>query len=222
MSSEKIGDSIENLSQENRLFPPSPAFAAQANAKPDLYAHADKDRLAFWEEQARELTWDKKWDQVLEWNSPYAKWFIGGKINASVNALDRHVTAGRGERIAFHFEGEPGDTRTITYSQMLEDVSQASHALTELGISAGDRVAIYMPMIPEAAVAMLACARIGAVHSVVFGGFSADALLSRIQDADAKLVITADGGFRKGSAFALKPAVDEALKGKHNVEKFWL
>ena len=219
MSSEKIGDSIENLSQENRLFPPSPAFAAQANAKPDLYAHADKDRLAFWEEQARELTWDKTWDQVLEWNPPYAKWFIGGKINASVNALDRHVAAGRGERIAFHFEGEPGDTRTITYSQMLEDVSQAAHALTELGISAGDRVAIYMPMIPEAAVAMLACARIGAVHSVVFGGFSADALLSRIQDADAKLVITADGGFRKGAAFALKPAVDEALKGKHNVAK---
>ena len=219
MSSEKIGDSIENLSQENRLFPPSPAFAAQANAKPDLYAHADKDRLAFWEEQARELTWEKPWDQVLEWNSPYAKWFIGGKINASVNALDRHVAAGRGERIAFHFEGEPGDTRTITYSQMLEDVSQAAHALTELGVGAGDRVAIYMPMIPEAAVAMLACARIGAVHSVVFGGFSADALLSRIQDADAKLVITADGGFRKGSAFALKPAVDEALKGKHNVAK---
>ena len=219
MSSEKIGDSIENLSQENRLFPPSPAFAAQANAKPDLYAHADKDRLAFWEEQARELTWDKTWDQVLEWNPPYAKWFIGGKINASVNALDRHVAAGRGNRIAFHFEGEPGDTRTITYSQMLEDVSQAAHALTELGISAGDRVAIYMPMIPEAAVAMLACARIGAVHSVVFGGFSADALLSRIQDADAKLVITADGGFRKGAAFALKPAVDEALKGKHNVAK---
>ena len=219
MSSEKIGDSIENLSQENRLFPPSPAFAAQANAKPDLYAHADKDRLAFWKEQARELTWDKTWDQVLEWNPPYAKWFIGGKINASVNALDRHIAAGRGQRIAFHFEGEPGDTRTITYSQMLEDVSQAAHALTELGISAGDRVAIYMPMIPEAAVAMLACARIGAVHSVVFGGFSADALLSRIQDADAKLVITADGGFRKGAAFALKPAVDEALKGKHNVAK---
>ena len=219
MSAEKIGDSIENLSQENRLFPPSPAFAAQSNAKPELYTRAESDRLAFWEEQARELTWDKPWDQVLEWNPPYAKWFGGGKINASVNALDRHVAAGRGERIAFHFEGEPGDTRTITYSQMLEDVSQAAHALTELGISAGDRVAIYMPMIPEAAVAMLACARIGAVHSVVFGGFSADALLSRIQDADAKLVITADGGFRKGSAFALKPAVDEALKGKHNVSK---
>jgi acetyl-CoA synthetase len=219
MSAEKIGDSIENLSQENRLFPPSPKFAAQSNAKPDLYTRAESDRLAFWEEQARELTWDKPWDQVLEWNPPYAKWFGGGKINASVNALDRHVAAGRGERIAFHFEGEPGDTRTITFSQMLEDVSQAAHALTELGISAGDRVAIYMPMIPEAAVAMLACARIGAVHSVVFGGFSADALLSRIQDADAKLVITADGGFRKGSAFALKPAVDEALKGKHNVSK---
>jgi acetyl-CoA synthetase len=219
MSSEKVGDSIENLSQESRLFPPSPAFAAQANAKPALYTHADKDRLAFWEEQASKLTWDKPWNQVLEWNPPYAKWFIGGKINASVNALDRHVAAGRGERIAFHFIGEPGDTRTITYSQMLEDVSQAAHALTELGIVAGDRVAIYMPMIPEAAVAMLACARIGAVHSVVFGGFSADALLSRIQDADAKLVITADGGFRKGSAFALKPAVDEALKGSHNVAK---
>jgi acetyl-CoA synthetase len=219
MSSEKAGDSIENLSQENRLFPPSPAFAAQANAKPDLYARADQDRLAFWEEQARELTWDKPWTQVLEWNPPYAKWFSGGEINASVNALDRHVAAGRGQRIAFHFEGEPGDTRTITYSQMLDDVSQAAHALTELGIVAGDRVAIYMPMIPEAAVAMLACARIGAVHSVVFGGFSADALLSRIQDADAKLVITADGGFRKGAAFALKPAVDEALNGSHNVTK---
>ena len=219
MSSQSAGDSIENLSNEDRHFPPSPAFAAQANAKSDLYAQADKDRLAFWEEQARELTWHKTWEQTLEWNSPYAKWFLGGKLNASVNALDRHVAAGRGERIAFHFEGEPGDTRTITYKEMLEDVSQAAHALTELGINAGDRVAIYMPMIPEAAVAMLACARIGAVHSVVFGGFSADALLSRIQDADAKLVITADGGFRKGAAFALKPAVDEALKGSHNVAK---
>jgi acetyl-CoA synthetase len=219
MSAENIGDSIENLSRESRQFPPSAQFAEQANAKADLYAHADKDRLAFWEEHASHLTWDKPWNRVLEWNPPYAKWFIGGKINASVNALDRHVAAGRGERVAFHFEGEPGDARTITYSQMLDDVSQAAHALTELGIKSGDRVAIYLPMIPEAAVAMLACARIGAVHSVVFGGFSADALLSRIQDADAKLVITADGGFRKGSAFALKPAVDDALKGKHNVAK---
>ena len=219
MSQETAGDSIENLSQENRLFAPSAEFAKQANAKSDLYAHADKDRLAFWAEQASELTWNKKWENVLEWNVPFAKWFTGGKINASVNALDRHVSAGLGDRVAFHFEGEPGDVRKITYSQMLADVSKAAHALTELGIKSGDRVAIYMPMIPEAAVAMLACARIGAVHSVVFGGFSADALLSRIQDADATLVITADGGFRKGAAFALKPAVDEALKGKHNVKK---
>jgi acetyl-CoA synthetase len=213
------GDSIENLGHESRHFPPSAEFAAQANVKADIYATADADRLAFWESQARELTWDQPWSTVLDWQVPYAKWFVGGKINASVNALDRHVAAGRGNRVAFHFEGEPGDTRTITYAELLVDVKKAANALTEIGVKAGDRVAIYMPMIPEAAVAMLACARIGAAHSVVFGGFSADALLSRIQDADAKLVITADGGFRKGAAFALKPAVDEALKGKTNVEK---
>jgi len=213
------GDSIENLGHESRQFPPSTEFAAQANAKADIYATADADRLAFWETQARELTWDQPWDTVLDWQVPYAKWFVGGKLNASVNAVDRHVAEGRGNRVAFHFEGEPGDTRTITYAQLLVDVKKAANALTEIGVKAGDRVAIYMPMIPEAAVAMLACARIGAAHSVVFGGFSADALLSRIQDADAKLVITADGGFRKGAAFALKPAVDEALKGKTNVEK---
>ena len=213
------GDSIENLGNESRQFPPSAEFAAQANAKADIYATADADRLAFWESQARELTWDQPWSSVLDWQVPYAKWFVGGKLNASVNALDRHVAAGRGNRVAFHFEGEPGDTRTITYSDLLVDVKKTANALTEIGVKAGDRVAIYMPMIPEAAVAMLACARIGAAHSVVFGGFSADALLSRIQDADAKLVITADGGFRKGAAFALKPAVDEALKGKTNVEK---
>jgi acetyl-CoA synthetase len=213
------GDSIENLGNESRQFPPSAEFVAQANFKADIYATADADRLAFWESQARELTWDQPWSTVLDWQVPYAKWFVGGKLNASVNALDRHVAAGRGNRIAFHFEGEPGDTRTITYAQLLTDVKKAANALTEIGVKAGDRVAIYMPMIPEAAVAMLACARIGAAHSVVFGGFSADALLSRIQDADAKLVITADGGFRKGAAFALKPAVDEALKGKTNVEK---
>jgi len=213
------GDSIENLGNESRLFPPSAEFAAQSNFKADIYATADADRLAFWESQARELTWDQPWSTVLDWQVPYAKWFVGGKLNASVNALDRHVAAGRGNRVAFHFEGEPGDTRTITYAELLVDVKKAANALTEIGVKAGDRVAIYMPMIPEAAVAMLACARIGAAHSVVFGGFSADALLSRIQDADAKLVITADGGFRKGAAFALKPAVDEALKGKTNVEK---
>ena len=211
--------SLENLSHENRTFPPSPEFVAQANALADLYEEAASDRLAFWSRQADYLHWDKKWDQVLEWEAPNAKWFLGGKINASYNCLDRHVLEGRGERIAFHFEGEPGDTRTITYAQMFHDVKKAANALIELGVKAGDRVAIYMPMIPEAAVAMLACARIGAAHSVVFGGFSADALISRIQDADATLVITSDGGFRKGSAFPLKPVVDEALAaGKHNVK----
>jgi acetyl-CoA synthetase len=212
-------DSIENLSSEDRTFAPSAEFAAQANANSDLYAHAEKDYLAFWEEEAGALQWEKKWDKALEWNAPFAQWFVGGKINATVNALDRHVAEGHGGRIAFHFEGEPGDTRTISYAQLLTDVSKAANALTEIGIKSEDRVAIYMPLIPEAVVAMLACARIGAIHSVVFGGFSADALLSRIQDADATLVITADGGFRKGAAFALKPAVDEALKGETNVSK---
>jgi len=211
-------ESLENLSHEARTFAPSKEFAAAANAKANIYEIAQKDRLGFWEEQARALTWDKPWSKVLEWNSPYAKWFIGGKLNASVNCLDRHVAAGIGDRVAFHFEGEPGDTRTITYAQLLTEVKKTANALIELGIKAEDRVAIYMPMIPEAAIAMLACARIGAMHSVVFGGFSAEALLSRIQDADATLVITADGGFRKGGAFALKPAVDEALKGNHNVK----
>ena len=212
-------ESLENLLTEDRQFPPSAEFAAQANAHEDLYDAAEKDRLAFWDQQAQELSWDAPWTQTLQWDAPYAQWFVGGKINASFNALDRHVIEGRGERVAFHFEGEPGDTRTITYAQLLTEVKKTANALIELGIQARDRVAIYMPMIPEAAIAMLACARIGAAHSVVFGGFSADALLSRIQDADAKLVITADGGFRKGGAFALKPAVDEALKGQHNVQK---
>jgi len=212
-------ESLENLLQEDRRFAPSADFAAAANAQLEIYDRAEKDRLAFWELQASDLEWSKKWDSVLDWQPPYAKWFIGGKLNASVNALDRHVAQGRGDRVAFYFEGEPGDTRTFTYAQLLIEVKKAANALIEIGITAGDRVAIYMPMIPEAAIAMLACARIGAPHSVVFGGFSADALLSRIQDADAKLVITADGGFRKGAPFALKPAVDEALKGAHNVEK---
>jgi acetyl-CoA synthetase len=212
-------ETLDNLSSENRTFAPSPEFKAQANAQAELYEEAAADDLAFWERQAGALVWEKKWDRTLEWNPPFAQWFVGGKINASVNALDRHVAEGHGGRTAFHFEGEPGDTRTISYAQLLTEVSKAANALTELGIVAGDRVAIYMPLIPEAAVSMLACARIGAIHSVVFGGFSAEALLSRIQDADAKLVITADGGFRKGAAFALKPAVDEALKGVTNVEK---
>jgi len=211
-------ESLANLGHENRLFPPSADFVAQANAQAQMYDEAEKDRLAFWEKQAHQLQWDAPWTTVLNWKVPFAKWFVGGKINASVNALDRHVAQGRGERVAFFFEGEPGDSRTITYAQLLTEVKKTANALTELGIKDGDRVAIYMPMIPEAAIAMLACARIGAPHSVVFGGFSADALLSRIQDADAKLVITADGGYRKGTPFALKPAVDDALKGKTHVK----
>ena len=217
MPTPETGDSVENLLHENRHFPPTPEFVAQANATPALYEAAAADRLKFWDDAARALHWDQLWTKTLEWNLPFSKWFVGGKLNASYNCLDRHVIEGRGDRVAFHFEGEPGDTRTITYAQMLDEVKRCANALIELGIEEGDRVAIYLPMIPEAAVAMLACARIGAAHSVVFGGFSADSLLSRIQDADATLVITSDGGFRRGSAFALKPTVDEALKGEHNV-----
>jgi acetyl-CoA synthetase len=213
-----MSSSLENLGTENRKFPPTPEFAAAANAKADMYGEAKADRLAFWEKQAHALHWDKPWTQVLDWKRPFAKWFIGGKLNASYNCLDRHVIEGRGDRVAFIFEGEPGDSRTYTYAQLLVEVKKTANALIELGVKDGDRVAIYMPMIPEAAIAMLACARIGAPHSVVFGGFSADALLSRIQDADAKIVITADGGYRKGSANALKPAVDDALKGETNVK----
>jgi len=213
-----VSEALSNLGHENRTFPPTKEFASQANAKQEIYERADKDYLAFWEEQAGDLYWHKRWNQVLDWQSPFAKWFIGGKLNASYNALDRHVLEGRGDRIAFLFEGEPGDSKQITYSQLLTEVKKCANALTSLGIKSGDRVAIYMPMIPEAAIAMLACARVGAAHSVVFGGFSADSLLARIQDADASLVITADGGFRKGSAFALKSIVDEALKGETNVK----
>ena len=209
---------LENLSHEDRSFPPSPEFVAQANATPALYESAKNDRLKFWETQAEQLHWDRKWDRVLDWQLPFAKWFIGGKINASYNCIDRHVIEGRGDRVAFYFEGEPGDTKVYTYKDMLREVSKAANALTELGIKSGDRVAIYLPMIPEAAIAMLACARIGAAHSVVFGGFSADSLTARINDAEAKLVITSDGGFRRGAPFALKPAVDEAIKGTPTVE----
>jgi acetyl-CoA synthetase len=211
-------DQVENLLSEDRTFSPTAEFAAQANITEAEYALADADRIGFWESKAEYLKWDKRWHTVLDWQVPFSKWFVDGKLNASVNCLDRHIDEGRGDRVAFYFEGEPGDTRTITYAELLKDVKKAANALTEIGIKAGDRVAIYMPMIPEAAVAMLACARVGAAHSVVFGGFSAEALISRINDADARLVITADGGYRKGAAFALKPAVDEALSGEHNVK----
>ena len=172
-------ESLSNLLSEDRTFPPSPEFAAQANAKVEMYDEAERDRLAFWEKQASYLHWEKRWDSVLDWQIPFSKWFVGGKINAAYNALDRHVLEGRGDRVAFYFEGEPGDTRTITYADMHRDVKKAANALLSLGIKEGDRVAIYMPMIPEAAVAILACARVGAIHSVVFGGFSADSQIGR-------------------------------------------
>ncbi|GAA1845520.1 acetate--CoA ligase [Asanoa iriomotensis] len=207
-----MSETLANLLQENRRFEPPAALAEAANVKSDAYAEADADRLAFWAKQAQRLDWAQEWDQVLDWsNPPFAKWFLGGTLNVAYNCLDRHVAAGKGDKVAIHWEGEPGDTRTLTYSDLHKLTCQAANALTDLGVGAGDRVAIYMPMIPEAAVAMLACARIGATHSVVFGGFSVDALSGRIQDASAKVVITADGGYRRGKPSALKPTVDEAV-----------
>ncbi|MGL4174343.1 MAG: acetate--CoA ligase [Actinomycetota bacterium] len=204
-------NSLENLSHEERRFPPPHSLTQNAVAHASLYGEARKDRLAFWEQQATFLTWNTPWDHVLLWNSPFAQWFIGGTLNVAYNCVDRHVDAGHGDRVALHWEGEPGDTRTVTYRDLQDAVCQAANALTALGVAAGDRVAIYLPMIPEAVVAMLACARVGALHSVVFGGFSAAALASRIDDAQAKLVITADGGYRRGAPHVLKPAVDQAL-----------
>jgi acetyl-CoA synthetase len=200
------------MSAETRRFAPTAAFAANAVAKESLYAEAKADRLGFWAKQANQLSWHKPFTKTLDWsNAPFATWFDDGELNVSYNCLDRHVEAGNGDRVAIHFEGEPGDTKTYTYAELTKEVKRAANVLTGLGIKAGDRVAIYLPMIPEAVIAMQAVARIGAVHSVVFGGFSADSLRTRINDAQAKLVITADGGYRKGKATALKPAVDEAL-----------
>ncbi|MGW0218224.1 acetate--CoA ligase [Micromonospora chokoriensis] len=214
-----MSEALANLLNETRQFPPPAELAAHANVTIDAYAEAEADRLAFWAKQADRLAWSKTWDEVLDWsNPPFAKWFVGGQLNVAYNCLDRHVEAGRGDKVAIHWEGEPGDTRTLTYSDLHELTCQAANALTDLGVTAGDRVAIYLPMIPEAAVAMLACARIGAAHSVVFGGFSADSLSNRIQDASAKVVITADGGYRRGKPSALKPTVDEAVASCPSVE----
>ena len=205
-------EALSNLLHEGRRFPPPPELAARANATGDTYAEAAADPVAFWERQAHRLHWEREWDTALDWSkAPFAKWFVGGRINAAYNCVDRHVEAGIGDKVAFHWEGEPGDSRTITYSDLQREVSKAANALVELGVQTGDRVAIYMPMIPETVVAMLACARIGAPHTVVFGGFSATALRDRIQDCDARVVITADGGYRRGAPSALKPQVDQAL-----------
>jgi len=212
------GPTLSNLSTESRSFPPSDEFAAQANATADWYDRADADREGFWAEQADRLYWHQKWDQVLEWDPPFAKWFVGGKLNVAYNCVDRHVDDGHGEQVAFHWEGEPGDTRTITYADLKREVCKAANALTELGVQAGDRVAIQLPMIPEAVISMLACARLGATHSVVFGGFSPGALRSRIEDAEAKLLITSDGQYRRGKPAPMKENTDEAVKDTPSIE----
>ncbi|MEV0705907.1 acetate--CoA ligase, partial [Saccharopolyspora sp. NPDC050389] len=194
-------------------------FAAQANATSALYEQASADREAFWAKQAERLAWDTTWDQVLDWsNAPFAKWFVGGKLNVAYNCVDRHVEAGNGDRVAIHWEGEPGDSREITYAELQREVSRTANALASLGVGAGDRVAIYLPMLPEAVFSMLACARLGAMHSVVFGGFSSEALRTRINDAEAKVVITSDGQYRRGKAMPLKTNVDEAVADTPSVE----
>jgi acetyl-CoA synthetase len=209
---------IENLLREARTFPPDPAFTAQANATADLYLEAETDFEAFWAKLARErISWDKDFETTLEWELPFARWFVGGELNVSYNCVDRHVENGLGSKVAYHWIGEPGDTRTITYADLHREVQKAANALLQLGVTTGDRVAIYMPMIPELPIAMLACARIGAPHTVVFGGFSSEALAGRINDAEAKVVITADGGWRRGKPAELKPAVDTALESTPSV-----
>jgi acetyl-CoA synthetase len=207
-------ETLSNLLHENRRFEPPADLGANANVKADAYDEAERDYVAFWEKAAERLTWDTKWDRALDWdNPPFAKWYVGGTLNAAYNCVDRHVENGNGDRVAYHWIGEPeGDSRDITYAELKDMVCQAANALTDLGVKKGDRVAIYMPMIPETVVAMLACARLGAPHTVVFGGFSSTALRDRVQDCDARIVITADGGYRRGAPAALKPAVDEALE----------
>jgi acetyl-CoA synthetase len=210
----------ETHTEAPHAYPPPAEFTAQANATAEMYEEAERDRLAFWAKQAERLAWDTPFTDVLDWSeAPFAKWFVGGKLNVAYNCVDRHVEAGNGDRVAIHWVGEPVDhSRTITYAELKDDVCKAANALIELGLVAGDRVAIYMPMIPEAIVAMLACARLGVMHSVVFAGFSATALAARIEDAEAKLVITVDGQYRRGKATSLKEAVDEAVEGQESVE----
>ena len=206
-------DAISNLANETRHFDPPADFAAKANVTASAYDEAKADRLGYWDKEAERISWATPYDEVLDWtDAPFAKWYVGGKLNASYNCVDRHVEAGNGDKVAFHWVGEPeDDTRDVIYAELKDEVSRAANALIDLGVKTGDRVAIYMPMIPEAVVAMLACARLGAPHTVVFGGFSSDALSSRIKDCDARIVITSDGGYRRGAPSALKPAVDEAI-----------
>ena len=215
-----MSKALEDLLSEHRTFPPPADFRRAARlADEKIYAEASADPEGFWERQAQELDWVERWHTVLEWELPYAKWFVGGKLNASYNCLDRHVAAGRGDRVAFHWEGEPGDSRSLTYAQLLEETSKFANVLKTLGVRKGDRVAIYLPMVPELVVAVLACARLGAPHSVVFGGFSAASLRDRINDADAKVLVTADGGWRRGQIVDLKAAADEAVEQTPSIER---
>jgi acetyl-CoA synthetase len=210
---------IENLLAERRTFPPAAAFSAQANAQAAIYDEAEQDYVAFWERQALDrISWYTPFDKTLEWDLPFAKWFTGGQLNVSYNCVDRHVERGLGDKVAYHWIGEPGDTRTLTYRDLQREVGKAANALRELGVDKGDRVAIYMPMIPELPIAMLACARLGAPHTVVFGGFSAEALSGRINDCGAKVLITADGGYRRGKEVGLKHHADEALASTPTIQ----
>ncbi len=214
-----IDDNPALLSYTHR-FPPSPEFGAAANASdPDIYDRAAADPVAFWEEFAHELDWMRPWDQALQWDCPHAKWFLGGKLNASVNCVDRHVEGKRANKAAIIWEGEPGDTRTLTYSELLAEVCKAANALKSMGVKRGDRVAIYLPMIPELAISLLACARIGAAHSVVFGGFSSESLRDRIMDCGATALITADGGWRRGGVVQLKQIADAAIAETPSIAK---
>ena len=215
MSDATSGATLDNLLSEDRTFPPSAEFAAAANVTGQAYARAEADPQAYWAAQANRLTWATPFSQVLDWSdAPHARWFADGKLNVAYNCVDRHVEAGRGDKVAIHWEGEPGDSRTITYADLQREVCKTANALLSLGVRTGDRVAIYLPMIPEAIFAMLACARLGAAHSVVFGGFSAEALRSRVEDAQARVVITADGQYRRGNPAPLKAAVDEAVEAE--------
>ncbi|MEU4375236.1 acetate--CoA ligase [Pseudonocardia alni] len=218
MAESEKSSALSALSTESRSFPPPEAFAAQANATAEWYDRADADREGFWAEQADRLHWTTKWDRVLDWEPPFAKWFVGGELNVAYNCADRHVEEGNGDRVAIHWEGEPGDSRTITYADLQREVSKTANALTELGVGKGDRVAIQLPMIPEAVFSMLACARLGALHSVVFGGFSPGALKARIEDAEAKVLITSDGQYRRGKPAPMKENTDEAVEGT-SIEK---
>jgi acetyl-CoA synthetase len=206
-----VTDQLATLLSEQRRFPPPAGFASSANGKEELYRAAERDREGFWAEQARVLQWIRPWDRVLEWNPPHARWFVGGKLNVSANCLDRHLVGPTRNKAALIWEGEPGDRRVLTYWDLAREVRKAANALKRLGVEKGDRVAIYLPMVPEAVIAMLACARIGAVHSVIFGGFSAESVRDRVNDAEAKVLITADGGFRRGQVLPLKRLADEAM-----------